>query len=277
MPKRERDETLTCKDCATTFVFTASEQATFAAKGFGARVRCAECTRSKHERYAGAKDAVKERPNYDTATEARLDAWIAAKRSKMFDKADVLRAALRKDGIDPDAARPIGFDTAAAERERHKSAAGLGKKASVKCFNCGAKGHRASECTKMASGSTACYHCGSEQHQGKDCPDAPEKTVFDPKLARCFGCGGWGHVAAACPKPSSRMACHVCGEEGHKARYCPNARDAKKALPAGVEAADVEAKLAAWTAARGVKDYETADKLRAELLAVGVNPNKPKK
>ena len=37
---------------------------------------------------------------------------------------------------------------------------------------------------------------------------APAKMSFDPQAARCFACGKQGHVAAACPNPSKKTACH---------------------------------------------------------------------
>ena len=49
---------------------------------------------------------------------------------------------------------------------------------------------------------------------------APAKMSFDPQAARCFACGKQGHVAAACPNPSKKTACHLCGGEGHKAHRC---------------------------------------------------------
>lgn len=45
------DETLTCRDCGKTFVFTASEQQFFAEKGFTNKPgRCPECRRAKRAR-----------------------------------------------------------------------------------------------------------------------------------------------------------------------------------------------------------------------------------
>lgn len=38
-----QDQTLICKDCGKSFVWTASEQEFFASKGFSAPVRCQEC------------------------------------------------------------------------------------------------------------------------------------------------------------------------------------------------------------------------------------------
>ena len=42
----------------------------------------------------------------DAESEARLDAWIDAKRAKDFATADRIRDELRAKGIEPDQARP---------------------------------------------------------------------------------------------------------------------------------------------------------------------------
>lgn len=42
------DETITCKDCGTSFVFTAGEQAFYAEKGFTQKpVRCKSCREAR--------------------------------------------------------------------------------------------------------------------------------------------------------------------------------------------------------------------------------------
>jgi hypothetical protein len=178
MPKNARsaiheDKNLVCRDCSGPFTFTVDEQNLCEAKGFGAMVRCVECRLAKKARYAQAEDVT---PAYDAATEAKLDAWVAAKRSKAFDVADKLRAALRADGIDTESARPVGYVAPAKPPPSKKS---------VKCFNCGAMGHRSEEC-KQTAGSTTCYHCGSAEHKGRDCPAAPAPKRFDPTTATCF-------------------------------------------------------------------------------------------
>ena len=167
-----------------------------------------DCTKAKQERYAASNSAQEAPPKYDDATEKRLDAWVAAKRSHAFDAADKLRAALRADGIDTEAARPLGYQPPAAAKSAKK----------VKCFNCGKVGHRSEECTAVAAGSTACYICGMEGHKGRDCPMAPEKKAFDPKAAKCFQCGQVGHLSAACPQPKAKDASFYCcvGPTAHK-------------------------------------------------------------
>ena len=45
-----QDEQIVCKDCNSAFTFTVREQTAFAAKGFPAKVRCADCTRAKKVR-----------------------------------------------------------------------------------------------------------------------------------------------------------------------------------------------------------------------------------
>lgn len=259
MPKRSASEPQAmeagdvkrvCKDCTHTFIFTAAEQATFAAKGFAPKQRCKDCIEAKKARHNEKAEAATATidatalPKYDEKTEAKLDAWLAAKRSKDYDTADRLRWELRGNNIDPDAARPPGY--ALLQKAANGGGGGGGSNSggnskkkdgapghSSKCFNCGKVGHASSECKQRPSGSTACYHCGSEDHKGRDCPDAPAKTEFDPSQARCYNCGKSGHLSRDCTETSRASACYSCGEKGHNSRFCPkvqaNAKSKKKA------------------------------------------------
>ena len=53
-----QDETLTCRDCGKEFVFTASEQAFYAEKGFQNKPRrCPECRAAFRAQNGGARSA----------------------------------------------------------------------------------------------------------------------------------------------------------------------------------------------------------------------------
>ena len=239
-----------CKDCTHTFVFTAAEQATFAAKGYAPKQRCKDCIaakKAKHDEKAEAATATldaTELPKFDDKTEAKLDAWLAAKRSTDYDTADRLRWELRGNNIDPDKARPPGYALLQKAANGGGGNSGGSKKKdgtpghSSKCFNCGKVGHASSECKQRPSGSTACYHCGKEGHKGRDCPDAPAQADFDPAQARCYSCGKTGHLSRDCAEQSRANTCYTCGEKGHNTRYCPkvqaNAKNKKKAKPVGM-------------------------------------------
>ncbi len=45
--KNYKDLTITCKTCGSEFTYTATEQAFFAEKGFGAPIRCHDCRSAK--------------------------------------------------------------------------------------------------------------------------------------------------------------------------------------------------------------------------------------
>ena len=45
-------------------------------------------------------------PMHDATVDAKLDAWVAAKRAKDFATADRLREEMRAMGVEPDHARP---------------------------------------------------------------------------------------------------------------------------------------------------------------------------
>ena len=45
-------------------------------------------------------------PQIDSKSEEKLDRWVEAKRARDFDLADRLREELRRDGVEPDKARP---------------------------------------------------------------------------------------------------------------------------------------------------------------------------
>ncbi|MBQ8554716.1 MAG: zinc-ribbon domain containing protein [Clostridia bacterium] len=61
-----QDETLTCRDCGNEFVFSASEQAFFAEKGFMNKPsRCAACRAARRAQQGGGNTASAPRQMYD--------------------------------------------------------------------------------------------------------------------------------------------------------------------------------------------------------------------
>ena len=147
-----QDEQIVCKDCSSAFTFTVREQTAFAAKGFQAKVRCADCTRAKKVRHGAHAP---ERTRGTRAPQTRATHSSTRTRSACAERA-----------------------RCACQERRGESTGGGGggggKKtlSQTRCFNCGKKGHTSQDCPKPQS-STACFVCGSEDHQSRSCPKAP--------------------------------------------------------------------------------------------------------
>ena len=170
-----QDQQIVCKDCSGAFTFTVREQTAFAAKGFQAKVRCADCTKAKkvrHTRTTHARHTHCRRTADALQTHCRRTA-TAAQRTP---------------------ASQVLTPRCACQELHGESTGGEGGKKTLtqtRCFNCGKKGHTSQDCAKP-QGSTACFVCGSEDHQSRSCPKAP--TAPSPAAARCFSCGGIGHL-----------------------------------------------------------------------------------
>ena len=263
--KRTRpvDMTLTCKMCSSDFVFTAKEQHFFEAKGFPAKVRCDVCIEAKR-----GKPGQQPPTLHDAETEAKLDLWVSAKRSKDFVTADRLREELRAAGVEPDVVRASGFVALKPSRLADSKSA-----AQTRCFNCGKKGHPSASCP-LPQGSTACFVCGQEGHLSRDCPQTPEKKVVSASAAKCFNCGKQGHLSTACLVPKmSEGSCYACGQSGHTSRSCPTPWVQAQKL----DVTKIEALVAERKALRTSGDYEAADRVKATLAALGVTVHDPNK
>jgi hypothetical protein len=58
-------------------------------------------------------------------------------------------------------------------------------------------------------GGVRCFKCGAPGHKSYECGKAKEK---------CFKCGGLGHKAHECKK--DKVTCYNCGDEGHYSTEC---------------------------------------------------------
>ncbi|KAI4340510.1 hypothetical protein MLD38_025339 [Melastoma candidum] len=80
------------------------------------------------------------------------------------------------------------------------------------CYNCGAEGHLAVNCTSEKR-KKPCFICGSLEHGVKQCK----------KGQNCFICKKDGHRSKDCPgkqKSLSGKMCLKCGESGHDMFFC---------------------------------------------------------
>ena len=77
----QQDQQIVCKDCSGGFTFTVREQTAFAAKGFQAKVRCADCTKAKKVRRARTARTLQMRTTHALHADALRTGSAAQRRA----------------------------------------------------------------------------------------------------------------------------------------------------------------------------------------------------
>ena len=199
---------------------------------------------------------------YDRTTEAKLETWIAAKRKKDFATADKLREELRRIGIDPDTARPAPLPQQARphhasrdyerERESYHSRSGYRSYDEPPPWGRGGGG---------SGGGGSGGRGGWREEPPRDAPrhyDHPPPDRGYGGARSSYG-GGYG----------DRYESRGPGGGGHRAPPPPPMHGSRR----DGSSSSTEAKLERWVAAKRARDFVTADAIRAELRAIGVNPD----
>lgn len=231
---------------------------------------------------------------YDDITESQLDQWVAAKRGKDFTTADSLRAELRAKGIDPDAVRPAwpvpevandpdiqrklddwvaakrggDFTTADAIRGelRLKGVQPDQLRPSDKDFGGGQMGGQ------MYPQQGFMQQQQQQMYPMQQMPVMQQQPVaaapvYDAETERQLGL--W--VAAKREKDfetadAIRMDLRSQGVDPDTCRPIGHDASARHDM-------ETESQLEQWVIAKRKKDFSTADALRAELRAKGVEPD----
>lgn len=174
-PAECQDKTLTCRICATEFVFTAGEQAYFQKQGYigSERARCPECARTKKRKVEEGKPTCG----------GRLICFDWKKGS-----------CARGDGCKFAHGEPDGVlgedDAAVCGGGRSPPKAAAAKPQVLRCFHCNAEGHRVSECPKAKAWQEAqqMLHGGGKKAAAKAAdskqPATPEKKKKKKKRNR---------------------------------------------------------------------------------------------
>ncbi|KAL2907126.1 Cold shock protein 1 [Bienertia sinuspersici] len=106
------------------------------------------------------------------------------------------------------------------------------------CYNCGAHGHLARDCSNNGSGGGgggSCYNCGQPGHFARECRNGGGSGGGGGGgSGACYSCGGFGHLARDCRQGGGGRfggrsgggggggGCYNCGGQGHFARECTN-------------------------------------------------------
>jgi len=92
----------------------------------------------------------------------------------------------------------------------------------IKCYKCGAEGHKSPDCTTLPKRSPAGSGDRKPERRVTSAGKADDKgdkgAKSGPSPTTCFNCHEEGHRVAECPSP---RLCRKCGKAGHDAARCP--------------------------------------------------------
>uniref|UniRef100_A0A7S4RC45 Uncharacterized protein n=1 Tax=Alexandrium monilatum TaxID=311494 RepID=A0A7S4RC45_9DINO len=204
----------------------------------------------------------------DTDVEQKLDLWVQAKRDKNFGIADSIRAELRAIGVDPDTVRPPGYDNVIEDR------GGLG-----------AQG--ASQQLKFDDGTEQLLDLWVAAKRNRDFVQADNirselrNKGVDPDTVRP---PGFDAVIDATAEQELDRWVQAKRDKDFATADAIRAELRQRGIepdilrPPGYEAqqqmsAEVENRLDLWVTAKRNKDFTTADAIRSELRAQGIDPD----
>ena len=243
--------------------------------------------------------------HYDPATEAKLADWVSAKRGKDFGKADKLREELRAAGVDPDTVRPA-YPSAHGSRPQPHAAPAYGYAPPAgPPQSRGYDPTTEAKLTQWVNAKRAKDFYTADRLREELRAGGVDPDTVRPALPPGHGSRPPSHAAPAYGYAPPYGNPHAAPQHGPSyggydpsyggydpsysnyppsyGNYAPSYgggpsyahHPAPHAAPPSSSQYDpaTEAKLTQWVSAKRAKDFYTADRLREELRAGGVDPD----